>query len=647
MLAFLANLIHEPNPVFLKEARHSVRGLALPVLLGLELLWLVVITAFWLHGNQMNEISEAASFRVQRMKDTFYWIGLALASWLAGWSMVTLAVKRQVAERESLQSGLVFLTRVTAGQFLRGLWLAGMSGGVLPLVVTLPFWMVYCWVGRVPLSVPATCLVGQVVVMGVLLALMMTSFSAQQMGAQAKAWRRGSVLGCLVLGLWLAPSLLTLFYSLPQLRALGFPLFANLMVWLPWAVVGLLVLFYGMSWAQLTICVMPNCRAARWSRRGLQIVVVLIWLAVGLPLIRMLNQEFGAGAMLPAVAVTIMLCLFSCWKIERLGHPAKESLWISFCRTAGRLLTGRRPIEAMEVTEDAPASRTRTTMDFIERWPVFDSANPIFVKELRQMRHDLLVPVMLGVTFLSGFLGLIRTGDGCVYFNDGYQVVVFCLLALWLFIVISGLAGNSRGEAQSELRDLLFVTPLTAGQIVRGKWGAMGLAALAILLAMLPHALLGCGVQILALFFCLWMLSLLISLVLLVLALFPVSQTIFQLAGIGLVFSFFGFAQAIRHLSLWRAVLAGLLTVVMIGTLYQLAQVMARRRSGAARWLALLTLGALPVLLMVCTIMAAFNGAEDEAFFIFSSVLTLAIGLVWWVWLRTSAHPVPPAGDGQ
>ena len=669
MPIFLSNFFREPNPIFLKEARQSVRGWIVPVVLVLELLALTAMTGGWLCARYVFEMESVtvSPINILQLFDGLYWTGLVLTSWLAGWSLLTLAVKRQVDERESLQSGLIFLTRLTAGQFLRGLWLAGMAGAVLPLLATLPFWALYCWFGRVSLSAPAMCLGGQALVMGVLFGLMMIWFSAPLTGRQLHAWRRGAVFGCLVLGLGLAPSLMMFFYYLSSFPHGMWSFFDRLVAWFLPAAGGSLVLFYAIAWAQVTISVRPNSRAAGWSRSALQLLTMLVWVLIALPLVKFFYRETGLGIAVTAAAVALSLCFLSCWKIQRLGHPAQEGLWLTLCRFAGRCLAGRRkPQLPAEESFDPASGSVKMKLAFIERWPIFDGANPILIKEMRQMFRNLTVPVIVGLGFASCLLGLIRTGQGRFYFQPEYAILLAFLSMLWLFVIISNLTEHTREEAQAESRDLLFVTLLTPGQIVRGKWGVMVLAALAVLLAMLPHALLWCVVSrqwlwVLVGFAGFGLLAAVISLALLILALFPLSRTVFQFVmSVPMFLCFLSMAGldslAMLHSSVdlglagggpswWLriAVFGGgglLLVGIVTGGLYSLATVVAGRHRGTARWMVLVTLGALPVLLLAVAVVGLVKSYGFAELFPMTMLVVLAAWIPWRIWFsRTARRP--------
>jgi hypothetical protein len=331
---------------------------------------------------------------------------------------------------------------------------------------------------------------------------------------------------------------------------------------------------------------------------------------------------------------------------------------------AGRLLAGRgKPPAAGAEPFDPASGSVRMKLAFIERWPVFDEANPILIKEMRQMFRNLTVPVIVVLGFASGLFGLVRTGQGCFYFRQEYAILLTLLPLIWLFVVISNLTEHTREEAQSESRDLLFVTLLTPGQIVRGKWGVMVMAALAVLLAMLPHALLWGVVSqqwlwVLAGFGGLGLFAILASLALLILALFPLSRTVFQvvvvmpmffcflsMAGLnGMIMGsrpalFSGGRQGWLDVVVW--VSCGLLlTGILASCLYILAVVMVRRRPGAARWLALLTLAALPVLLLVVSVAVVASDGSPGTFLFSAALAVLAVWLPWQLWFR----PERPTG---
>jgi hypothetical protein len=379
---------------------------------------------------------------------------------------------------------------------------------------------------------------------------------------------------------------------------------------------------------------------------------------VGIPMCRDCWQDAGCCLALLLGSLLAMIGAFSCWKIQRLGHAAQDGLWVSLCRAAGRRLAHRQapaPITrpALEKRPEPLAGGVWLKLDFIDRWPLFDAANPILVKDLRQGLRNLVLPVLALLAFASGFLGLIKTDAGRFYGQGEYGLTMVMLLACWLFIAISLLADRTREEAQADSRDLLFATPLTPEQIVNGKWGMLTLAVAVLLLATLPHALiwgvltgqlsLALGVMV-----GLGCLSLLMSLALLLLGLFPVNRTVFQLAVLVPITIFPVFVVVLEKpvrkamaaieagVPWWwiaAGILLGALLLALLGDcLFQLAIIVARQRHDIARWLALLTLGQLPVLLLLISVMVADMTYGVAWFFLAALFSLLLIGQAWRAW---------------
>ncbi len=140
--------------------------------------------------------------------------------------------------------------------------------------------------------------------------------------------------------------------------------------------------------------------------------------------------------------------------------------------------------------EAAPAGQTGTD-DWFDR--ASDWLNPILVKETRQALKSRAFIVSFFLLLLGSWLisviGLLAAGPAIEYGRTGHFFFVFYFGALCLAVgaVVPYNAFRSLlSEREENTYDLLSITSLSPGQIVRGKWACSLLQALLFYFAIIP-----------------------------------------------------------------------------------------------------------------------------------------------------------------
>jgi hypothetical protein len=481
------------NPVFLKEIRQALRGPAVPlVLLGelaVLLVWLLWKLAWPADLNDLLTRQVVTSYRPEFVLLVALRLMLPpLAGGYAAWVILMTQIRRFTAERDAQQADVVFLTALTPGRFLRGQWLAGMSLALLPVCLSLPFWLVILW--ELPTSIDGVIAAGILMSgLGGMLAVVM--LGAARGAGGSSLWRQIASIGCWAFGILMLPGVMAGWFYWLESQQESAKAAAQFMQGLAWASglgwLGLLAVG-AFAWALLVVSSTPNTRRAErarlWLRRTLAVALftpaaVSIWFAV----------KDKDVLWLTALPTLLALWKAGTWKIHRLGHPAQDGLVLAVFLLVRRRLAAWRPGAA---AAGDGAGDVWLKLRFFDHWPIFDDANPVFIKELRQAIRNLLLPAIIVLAFLSGFLGLIKEErtDLIFYRHLFFPMVLNWLLAGWTMGVVLMQADRCRKEAAAEDNELLFTTPLSSRWLISGKWGLMAISVLLIALGMAPHLLL-------------------------------------------------------------------------------------------------------------------------------------------------------------
>jgi hypothetical protein len=118
-----------------------------------------------------------------------------------------------------------------------------------------------------------------------------------------------------------------------------------------------------------------------------------------------------------------------------------------------------------------------------------DRLSPMLVKELRQgtRSHALLISLFLlqGLLILNAIVGLGMSAGGDL---SGTTAIFWTILGLPLLVILPLSAlGGIGGEIRANTLDLIFLTRLTAGRIVLGKWIAVVAQSALLTTTVLPY----------------------------------------------------------------------------------------------------------------------------------------------------------------
>jgi hypothetical protein len=480
------------NPVFLKEIRQTLHGFAVPAVMLVELLVLLG----WLLWKLVwpADLNELLTYRALLHPRLAFVLAVTLRLMLpllvagyAAWVILMTQIRRFTAERDALQADLVFLTALTPARFLWGQWLAGMALALLPMALALPFWLVVLW--ELPTSIDGVVVAGVMLSsLGGMLAVVMLGVARGEGGSSL--WRQIASIGCWFFGVMMLPWLVGGWFfwlRAQQDSAKEAAAFVQRLAWTGAAGWLALVAVGALGWALLVVSSVPNTRRAErvrlWLRRILAVGLILpaipaTWFAI-------VDRDV---LWLTALPTLLALWKAGSWKIRRLGHPAQEGLVLTLFFAVRRSLAAFRRTSA---PDEGMAGDVWLKLRFFDQWPIFDAANPVLVKELRQAIRNLLLPAIVVMAFLSGFLGLIKEDrtDAIFYRQMLFPLVLNWLLVGWAMGVVLMQADRCRKEAAGEENDLLFTTPLPPRWMVDGKWSLMAVSVALISLGMLPHQL--------------------------------------------------------------------------------------------------------------------------------------------------------------
>jgi hypothetical protein len=646
------------NPVFLKEIRQTLHGWAVPLVLGLELLVLLA----WLMGkllwpvdlNQLLSADQEWSNHKPAFLLAVAWrlmLPLVVASY-AAWVILMTQIRRFTAERDAAQADLVFLTTLTPARFLWGQWLAGMSLALLPISLALPFWLVVLW--ELPTSIDGVVVAGVVLsALGGMLGVVMVGVARGAGGSSL--WRQIASIGCWFFGMLMLPWLMMgWFYWLVAQREseTSVAFFLRSLAWmggLGWLGLVAVGVF---AWALLVVSSVPNTRRAERVRGWLKWALAAgllapagaaIWFAVK-------DLDF---LWLTALPTLLVLWKAGTWKIQRLGHPTRDGLVVTLFWLVRRGLAACR---RTAVAHEDASGNVWLKLRFFDQWPLFADANPVLIKELRQAIRNLLLPAIIVMAGLSGFLGLIKEHrtDALFYRQLYFPMVLNWLLVGWAMGIVLMQADQCRKEAAGEENELLFTTPLSPRGLVNGKWALMAGSVLLISLGMLPQLLMPGllahnwrGLPDAALILVLIML--LASRLALLLALLPLPKMLFQGLGGLLLLGMFLLSTVAFMSSLDSASWLGLLltSALLAASLHAMAVALAGWPRQAWRWVAATVISLLVLFLAHLPLMIRDYPLRVKV----GVVATVAIGelVAWMAWrhfvdrqMKAAGPPIAP-----